>query len=161
MKKKGNVKAVKYPHSRLKGMKEFMDFAKEPGWKPEKIDAALFKSLGMAKGKESLAVAALRFLGLIDEDGAPTTNFDALQHDYQATLKRLVQASYAALFRLIPSRLANQKRLVSFFGPPVETAEYQAKLFVWLCEQAGIELPNVEKRFHRSRFDKEETEGAN
>jgi hypothetical protein len=43
---------------------------------------------------------------------------------------------------------------VNFFGTTPETAEYQAKLFVWLCEQAGIELPNVEKRFHRSRFDK-------
>ena len=73
-------------------------------------------------------------------------------------MKRLVQSKYADLFSLIPARLANQMRLVKFFGPPVETAEYRAKLFVWLCEQAGIELPNVEKRFHRARFDKDEAD---
>jgi hypothetical protein len=140
----------------LKGLKDFIAFAQEPGWKPAKIDIALFKKLGMAKGKEGEAVATLRFLGLIDEAGAPTAKFDELKQNYQATMKRLVQSKYADLFSLIPTRLANQMRLVKFFGPPIETAEYQAKLFVWLCEQGGIELPNVEKRFHRARFDKDE-----
>lgn len=150
--------AIKYPYSRLKGLKDFMTFAQEPDWKPPKIDTALFKKLGMAKGKEGEAVATLRFLGLIDEADVPTKQFDELKQKYQATMKRLVQSKYADLFNLIPARLANQMRLVKFFGLPVETAEYQAKLFVWLCEQAGIELPNVEKRFHRARFDKDEAD---
>jgi len=151
---------IKYPYSRLKGLKDFMAFAQEPGWKPAKIDTVLFKKLGMAKGKEGEAVATLRFLGLIDEVGAPTSKFDELKQNYQATMKHLVQSKYSDLFSLIPPRMANQMRLVKFFGPPVETAEYQAKLLVWLCEQGGIELPNVEKRFHRARFDKEEGDEA-
>jgi len=150
--------AIKYPYSRLKGLRDFMAFTQEPDWKPAKIDTTLFKKLGMAKGKEGEAVATLRFLGLIDKAGIPTAKFDELKQNYQVTMKRLVQSKYADLFSLIPPRMANQMRLVKFFGPPVETAEYQAKLFVWLCEQASIELPNVEKRFHRSRFDKEETD---
>jgi hypothetical protein len=148
--------AIKYPYSRLKGLKDFVAFVQEPGWKPAKIDTALFKKLGMAKGKEGEAVATLRFLELIDETGAPTAEFDELKQNYQVTMKRLVQLKYADLFNLIPPRMANQMRLIKFFGPPVETAEYQAKLFAWLCEEANIELPNVEKRFHRARFDKEE-----
>jgi len=147
---------IKYPYSRLKGLKDFVAFAQEPGWKPAKIDTALFKKLGLAKGKEGEAVATLRFLGLIDEVDIPTAQFDELKQNYQATMKRLVQSKYSDLFSLIPPRMANQMRLVKFFGPPIETAEYQAKLFVWLCEEAGIELPNVEKRFHRARFDKGE-----
>lgn len=150
---KGSVRK-KFPYARLKGMEEFLTFTLEPGWRPAKIDADLLRKLDMAKGKESEAVAAIRFLGIIDEGGAPTPAFDELKTDHKTTLRRLVEQAYAELFSLIPARLANQARLVKFFGLPVETAEYQGKLFVWLCGQAGIELPNMEKRFHRARFDK-------
>lgn len=149
---------TKYPSTRLKGLDEFMVFVREPDWRPSPINIELFKKLDMAKGKEGLAVYALKFIGLIDDEGIPTDEFDNLKKDYQSTLKRLVQASYAELFNLIPPKLANQARLVKFFGEPVETAEYQAKLFVWFCKQAGIELPNVEEHFHRARFDKENSE---
>jgi hypothetical protein len=52
--------------------------------------------------------------------------------------------------------MMNQAKLVSFFGKPIESAEYKAKFFAWLCEQAEINLPNVETKFHRARFDKKE-----
>lgn len=149
---------TRYPSARLKGIEEFMAFVQEPDWKPSPINTDLFKKLGMAKGKEGLAVHALKFIGIIDEEGNPTDEFDNLKKDYRNTLKRLVQASYSELFNLIPPKLANQSRLVNFFGTAVDTAEYQAKLFVWLCKQSGIELPNVEEHFHRARFDKEKSE---
>jgi hypothetical protein len=93
-------------------------------------------------------------VGIIDSAGVPTEEFENLKWDYQRTLKRLVQEKYSELLSLFPLAKIDQKRLVSYFGNPVETAEYQAKFFVWLCEQASIELPNVEKKFHRARFDK-------
>src|SRR5689334_22061627 len=43
---------IKYPQARLKGMTEFMEFAREPGWTQEKIDIGLLKKLSVAKGKE-------------------------------------------------------------------------------------------------------------
>lgn len=155
---KAKTKEVKYPSARLKGLAEFMAFIQEPEWRPKTINADLFKKLDMAKGRESEAVFAIKFLGIINDDGIPTDELDALKKDFQITLKRLVQESYVELFDLIPPKLATQSRLVKFFGNPVETAEYQAKLFVWLCKQAGIELPNVEEHFHRARFDKEKPE---
>jgi hypothetical protein len=144
----------RYPSARLKGMQDFMIFVQEPEWKPSKVDVDLMKKLDIAKGRESETAAAIRFLGIVDEDNVPTAEFDKLKLEYQSTLRKLVQSKYTELFNILPLRMINQKRLVSFFGPPVETAEYQAKLFVWLCEQAEIELPSVEKRFHRARFDK-------
>ena len=69
-------------------------------------------------------------------------------------MKRLVLEKYKELFKLIPASMISQSRLVKFFGLAADTSEYQAKLFAWLCEQAGIELPNLEKQFHRARFDK-------
>jgi hypothetical protein len=149
---------TKYPYARLKAMIDFMEFVREPNWKPEKIDAELLKRLGIAKGKEREAIHALTFLGLVSEGGTPTHEIDNLKQDYQGTLKRLVEEKYTELFNLIPARLANQERLVKFFGTSVDTAEYQAKLFVWFCNQSGIELPNVEEHFHRARFDKEKSQ---
>jgi hypothetical protein len=147
-------KPAKFPSPRLKGMKEFVDYVQDPIWKQSPIDVSLLKKMGNSKGKEDLTVKALRFLGIIDNAGVPTEEFDNLKKDYQPTLRRLVQEKYSELLSLFPPAKVNQVRLVSYFGKPVETAEYQAKFFVWLCEQAGIELPNVEKKFHRARFDK-------
>ena len=149
---------VKYPSSRLKGIGEFMTFIQEPSWKPATVDIALMRKLNMAKGKEGEAVYALKFLGVIDGEGQPTSEFDNLKRDYQGTMKRLVEEKYSELFSLLPAKLVNQVRLVKFFGGSIETAEYQAKIFVWFCEQAGIDLPNVEKHFHRARFDKRENQ---
>lgn len=149
----------KFPYARLKGMQEFMAFVQEDGWRPAKVDAELLRRLDMAKGKESEAVTALRFLGVIDESGAPTATFDELKANYKPTMRRVVEQAYGELFSLIPARLVNRAKLVKFFGGPVDTAEYQGKLFVWLCGQAGIELPNMETRFHRARFDKLSDDG--
>jgi hypothetical protein len=99
----------KYPYARVKAMTEFMEFVREPNWKPEKIDVELLKRLGMAKSKEREAIRAFTFLGLINEDGVPTHEFDNLKRDYQGSLKRLVEENYAELFNLIPARLANQR----------------------------------------------------
>ncbi|RJP47828.1 MAG: hypothetical protein C4583_15870 [Anaerolineaceae bacterium] len=149
---------MRYPTARLKGLKEFMSFVQEPDWKPEIIDAQLLKRLGMAKGREGETVFALQFIGVIDEAGIPTTEFDNLKNEYSTTLSRLIKENYRELFKLLPVRMMNQEKLVNFFGEPIESAEYKAKFFVWLCEQAGINLPNVETKFHRARFDKKKDE---
>lgn len=147
---------TRYPSARLAGMKEFMSFLKEPDWRPVCIDSKLLKVLEMAKGREAESVHALRFLGIIDNDGKPTEQFDQLKQNYQETLRKIVFTRYSELLKLIPARMMNQRRLVRFFGTTTETAEYQAKFFAWLCEEAGIDLPNLEKKFHRARFDKKE-----
>ncbi len=154
-----NKTKMTYPYARLKGMKDFMAFVQELGWKPSKVDQELLRKLAIAKGKEREAIHALLFLNIIDDDGSPTEIFDRLKLDYQPTLKLIVQEKYADLFSMIPTRMMNQQRLVNFFDTSLDTAEYQAKLFAWLCEQAGIVLDNVEKRFHRSRFDKKTGNG--
>jgi len=152
---------IKFPSPRLKGMKDFMDYVQDPIWKPSLIDVSVLKKMGNSKGKEDLTIKALRFLGIIDNAGVPTDEFDNLKWDYKPSLKRLIQAKYSELLGLFPLAKINQARLVSYFGKPDETAEYQAKFFVWLCEQAGIELPNVEKKFHRARFDKKKPDKYN
>lgn len=152
-----DTKNVKYPYARLTGMTQFMNFVREPGWKPDVITVDLLKKLDMAPSKERETVYTLKFLGLVADDGVPTEQFDNLKQDYQDTLKKLVLEKYGQLFRLLPANMINQARLVKFFGLSADTSEYQAKLFAWLCEQAGIKLPNLEKHLRRSRHDKKKT----
>jgi hypothetical protein len=61
-------------------------------------------------------VHALKFMGVIDEEGILKEEFDNLKQDYQNIMKRLIQASYGELFCLIPPKIANQTRLVKLFG---------------------------------------------
>ncbi len=149
---------IKYPSARLKGLKDLVIFIQEPTWKPSKIDAALLKKLDIGRGREHETAYAIFFLGLIDSSGKPTNIFDELKKNYMGTMERLIRDKYADLFSILPPSMINQSRLVKFFESPVETSEYQAKLFVWFCEQAGIDLPNIEERFHRARFDKPKLE---
>ena len=133
-----------------------MEFLRKPEWKPDLIDVNVLKRLGIAPSKESETVHALKFLGIIVDDGTLTEEFNNLQSDYTGTMKRLVLEAYRELFKLSPADMITRDSLVLFLGMATDTSEYQAKLFVWFCEQAGIELPNLEKRFHREHNDKKE-----
>jgi hypothetical protein len=156
MPKKQKNPSIRYPDARLKGLRGFFELVRdEPTWKPDPITIDVFKALEVARGKESNAIFALKFLGILDAKGSPNTDFDNLRRDYQPTLCRLVRTSYAKLFQTIPIGRINQRSLVSFFmtqGYAEDTAEYQAMLFVDLCREAQILLPNAEASFKRARF---------
>ena len=148
----------KYPDARLKAIDDFWDLLKnETDWKPSRVEVNTFKTLGIARKKERNIVFALVFLDVLDKDGAPTVEFQNLRVDIQNTLSRLMRKSYAKVFETIPANRMNQSTLVNFFavqGYSEDTAEYQAKLFVKLCKDANINLPNVESSFQRARFNK-------
>ena len=149
----------RYPDARVKGIRDFFSIVRDQrDWHPEYIVKETFETLGIASSKETNAIYALKFLGIIDENGLPTVEFSNLREKFSDTLNRLVMSKYAKLFNIIPKSLMTQKTLVNFFaqqGRAIDTAEYQAMLFVALCEDAGISLPNIEGSFHRARFDKE------
>jgi hypothetical protein len=149
----------RYPDARVKGIEEFFELVQEESdWNPDLISKETLKTLGMARGKETNALFALRFLGIINGNGEPTEEFHNLREDFSGTLNKLVMSSYGKLFNMVPKSRMNQLTLVNFFmqqGYSEETAEYQAKLFVELCHDAGIELPNVEDSFQRARFRKD------
>ncbi len=157
MPKKNNPEN-RYPDARLKSINEFWDLLKnEINWKPNCIDKNTFKTLGIAKSKEGNTIYALEFLGIINQNGIPTDEFQGLRNNFQKTLEKLVRKSYSEVFETIPASRMNQATLVKFFVVrkySEDTAEYQAKLFVKLCQDANIDLPNVEGNFQRARFKK-------
>ncbi|MBI5301113.1 MAG: DUF5343 domain-containing protein [Chloroflexi bacterium] len=143
MKKEIEATSLGYPFPASKSMAEMMDFVRQPDWKM-KIDESVVKKLRIATNNEPKVVAALRFLGVIDKDGMPTPNFDALKKDYKATLNRLVKANYGELFTLIPPTMMTKERVRNHFGTKKQTDERRMRFFMWVCGEAGIELPNLE-----------------
>lgn len=158
MKRRSRRDISRFPDARLKGMREFFSVLQtEQDWRPDPLTSRTLTTLGIAPSKESSLTGTLKFLGVLDEQGHPTEEFDKLRADFQATLARLVRKAYADLMSTVPVNRMTQQTLVRFFmqnGYREDTAEYQGMLFVGLCKDAGIRLPNVEESFTRARFKK-------
>ena len=133
-----------YPFVTPQSMGEIMEFIRKPGWK-HSVDEALLKKLGIASNNEEKVPLTLKFLGIIDSEGAPTKEFGELKSNYQGTLRRLVKEKYAELFSVIPPDMVTRKRLTNFFGKK-QTDQRRARLFIWLCNEAGIDLCNLEAK---------------
>lgn len=127
----------------------------QKSWKPREITKKTLKTLNIAPSKEAATLSALRFLSIVDEYGRPTKLFDELREAFKSTLRRAVLNAYNDVFDQIPIDLISQDTLVKFFalsGYSEDTAEYQGVLFVYLCNQGGIDLPNASVTFRRARF---------
>ena len=149
---------IHYPSARTSAIGElFKLIQEEKNWNPNSISAATLKTLAIAPSKESSVIHCLKFLGILDSNGAPTDVFSNLRQNFQSTLKESVLKSYQKIFDQIPASRINQKTLVNFFGEngyKEDTAEYQGALFVFLCKSAEIDLPNAPESFERARFKK-------
>ncbi len=151
-----------YPSARPSGMEElFKLIQEEKNWNPNSISVTTLKTLGIAPSKESSVIHCLKFLGILDSNGAPTDVFSKLRQNFPSVLKECVLKSYQEIFNQIPVSRINQQTLVNFFGESgykEDTAEYQGALFVYLCKTAGIELPNASLSFKRARFKKQKNQ---
>jgi hypothetical protein len=142
MKTQKPTKALNYPFPAPKSMAEMMEFVHQPGWHPQ-INLDRITKMTIATNNEGKVLCALRFLNLIDEHGVPTKEFDEITKNYQPTLKRLTQEKYSDLFATLPPKFRTRQRIKDFFGKK-QTDERRARFFIWLCKEAGIELPNLE-----------------
>lgn len=147
-----------YPSARPTAVEQILNLIREePSWNPSSIDASTLKTLGIAPNKELITVQCLKFLGIVDADGKPTDAFGGLRENLRMTLEKQLRESYKAIFDQIPLSRINQTTLVNFFmahGYSEDTAEYQGALFVYLCKNAAIDLPNAPSSFTRARFKK-------
>lgn len=155
MKEEKLAKTLMYPNAAAQGMAEMMEFIRQQEWRPQ-INRLLIKRLGIATSNEGQVLSALRFLGFIDANGNPTPDFDEAKKDFPSTMKRVVLKQYADLFAILPPAMITRKRLKSFFNETAENeepgqgADKRARFFIWLCGQAGIELPGIAREADHS-----------
>lgn len=122
---------------------------------PEIFDVSLLGDIGISKGNIHRALSALRFLGLIDETGAPMATFDAIQTatdaEYPTVLKGIVTKAYEEVFRNIDPSKDSQEIIANHFRryQPASQRERMVVLFLALCREAGIATLDVPRKMSR------------
>lgn len=114
---------------------------------PAKLEAKTLQNLSIAPKNESYVLNTLKFISIIDKDGAgvPTAKeFFVLPDDqFQLRFAELVQKAYDALFALHGDSAwtLNMDKLIAFFRQEDQstaiTGKYQAVTFSKLSEIAG------------------------
>ncbi len=124
---------------------------------PQRVDGDYLRKHGIAPGNEYKVVGALRYLGLIDEDGRPTEKTKLLRargSTFMMALQEIVRDAYRDLFSHL-SKLRNfsKDEIYNYFvieenlGP--EMANKATRFFIHLCRLCGIDL-GIEVRRGRS-----------
>lgn len=115
---------------------------------PARVDEVLLRSQGIAPRNEYKVVGALRFLGLIGDDGRPTEKAHLLKTRggaFTLNLQEIVRDAYGDLFREIRPREATQEAVYNHFVTRGrlggEMATKATRFFRSLCQWAGIPLP--------------------
>ncbi|MGA3057879.1 MAG: DUF5343 domain-containing protein [Candidatus Limnocylindrales bacterium] len=113
---------------------------------PEKVTLTNLRQVGVTETLAPRTLAALRFLGLADEDGVTTDRFRAIRfakdNEYQQTLVDILNESYHEVFAHVDLATAGDRELGNAFIPysPGGQRERMITLFLALCQEAGMTL---------------------
>ena len=110
---------------------------------PAPITSGSLEKIGMSKGTYLALVSALRFLDLIDENGAPTDKLRSLQtsgEEFQTNLEKVVRSAYVDLFSWLDPSKDDREHIRNYFAREFSpaTAEKATALFLDLCDEASI-----------------------
>ncbi len=112
---------------------------------PKKVDQGLLLDYGLPKGNIGALLSALKFFGLVQDDGTPTPAFKMIQtggDEFRTNLEEIVRRAYADVFsRLDPSRDGREK-LRNYFARNYSPAisNKATIVFLDLCKEAGIPI---------------------
>ena len=113
---------------------------------PDLVDVNTLKSWGIANNQEYFLISALGFLGLIDEELKPTSEFAKIQVEgtkFKVNLKEIIERAYSEVFKAYRIEHMSFEDLINFFGQNYSqrSKDRMAKAFVYLCKLAEIESP--------------------
>jgi len=115
--------------------------------KPAKVDVPLLRTYNIAPKNEAKVLRALMFLGLINEQGEPTSKFQDVQvtgEQFRTNLKAIVEKAYEGIFDAygqIPDSWEDLENYFRINYPPPSVARNSARFFARMCSDAGLELP--------------------
>ena len=122
---------------------------------PKKVDKKLLDDYGIAEPNKSALLSALKFLGLIDDNGIPTSLFRKLQSsgdEFRGNLEEVIRKAYADLFVQFDVLRSDRERICNYFATNYSpaTAKKATIVFVDLCKEVGVlagepeaEIPEV------------------
>ena len=116
---------------------------------PEPLTAEILQQVGIPTSMYSPTFRTLLFLRLVDETGMRTGNFEDIRRsasdDYPATLAVIVKEAYSNIFMIIDPDQDDLTAITDAFRKydPANQREKMVRLFVGLCEEAGIIQPGT------------------
>jgi len=111
---------------------------------PERLGLGELQTIGIPAGNAPRTLAALRFLGLVDEDGQRTQALERLDRatteEYPQVLAEIVRAAYTPVFTIVDPAQDSDIALHDAFRPyePKRQRPRMITLFLGLCREAGI-----------------------
>ena len=118
---------------------------------PPRIDSDFLRLNKIAPGNEYKVVGALRFLGLIDDEGRPTDDSRLLKTKgatYTLALQDIVRNAYSGLFHGVRLKEITREGIYNYFvtegGLGAEMATKATRFLIRLCRLAEIDIaPDV------------------
>jgi len=114
---------------------------------PSRIDSDYLRVNKLAPGNEYKVVGALRFLGLIDDDGRPTESSRLLKTKgatYTLALQDIVRNAYSGVFQTLKLKDITRDGIYNYFvtegGLGAEMATKATRFLIRLCRLAEIEI---------------------
>jgi hypothetical protein len=111
---------------------------------PDPLTLQELERIGIPAGNAPRTLAALRFLGLVDDDGGRTQALDRLgrasTQEYPEVLAEIVRAAYQSIFTVVVPGQDNEIALYDAFRyyHPEAQRNRMVTLFLGLCQEAGI-----------------------
>jgi hypothetical protein len=110
---------------------------------PERISTATLQQIGVTESLIPRTVAALKFLGLVQDDLTTTEKFRSLRYakddDYEDTLGRILDDVYEDVLKVIELPTATEQEIENAFIPfsPGGQRQRMITLFLALANEAG------------------------
>lgn len=141
------------PYVSAAALSEFFDHIRYVST-PKKVDAGLLLDYGTSKGNVFALRSALKFLGLIDDQGKPTPAFSSLQvmgEEFNKNLREIVTKAYADLFHKLDVSRDSREHIRNYFSRNYSPSQSLKAtiLFLDLCGEAGI--PTVAESSRESK----------
>ncbi len=111
---------------------------------PDPLTPEELTRIGVSEGNTHRTLRALRFLGLVDDDGRRTASFDRLgratTHEYPELLGEVVRKAYKKVFEAVDPATATDIELHNAFRgiEPRGQRDRMVALFQGLCREAEI-----------------------
>lgn len=138
------------PYGPTKGMMQALQMMRKTT--PAKVDGNYLRLNKIAPGNEYKVIGALRFLGIIDDEGNPTDKSRLLKTKgptFTSALQHIVRTAYRDVFQALDGRECSQEDIYNHFvtesGLGPEMAAKTTRFFIQLCRLAEIDLGLAEK----------------
>ncbi len=140
-----NGQGLTLPYGPTRGMLQALHLMRKST--PSKVDGNLLRLKQIAPGNEYKVVGALKFLGIIDDEGRPTEKSRLLKtkgDTFTSALGTIIRGAYKNLFQALNGGGYSVEDIYNHFISEEyltpEMATKTTRFFVQLCQLAGINL---------------------